>query len=1286
MKKLLLFLALAAAGLQGWADDLYVVGRATPIGWKSSGRAITKMTETETKKFVWSGLLEANKNNDDGFKICKGDDTWGAYTATSKGKDITSGTEYDIQESSDDFKWDITETGYYTVTINLSTRKLTVTKNQTASFGIHRMESNPYSIEYLEIGSADALSDFAYLVNNGTNSTSFNANLTADITLNGSHTPIGTSSKKYSGTFDGKEHKIINLSITENGNSKGFFGETSGATIKDVEFLKANINITSGQNTGVVVGVCDNTKIQRCAVVNSYLSGNDHTGSIAGCAKGNSIIQNCYSNAKVVSVNQAAGMVGTSEGMTIEHCLFMGPRIESSGGYGARGLISLLEGSDDNQTHMKNNLVAAQYVLSNGNRHGVLTYIDYGTLYPENNYSLSTTLYGPASNPATESHTNKDDINGAQVAPNNVNQDFFSTTLGFDLIDTWKMVEDLTYAGGSYPILKWMSIPASVEISTSKELTDFSTFMWDNQNATLTQDIVADENYAPMGNEFRYYYGTFDGQGHDVTLALTGNKFQGLFGCAKDNAVFRNIVIKGSVSGTGNCAALVGEVKGNHGTITISRVGLEAAVTGTGSCIGAFVGNNWGGTVKLEVKNCFNIGNIVGDSNTSILGWYTKGTSTFENVYNTGTLSEGGKFINFMSGSGTFTNCFTTTTESEIEGLSSSYPSDKVTSGELCYQLNSDQSEINWYQTLAGTDDRPYLFDTHKQVYQISESSYTNIPVTTSGKVQISNADELLTFAKEVNAGNVSMNAELTGNIDYSASAYQGQDAMIGTGPNPYKGTFDGQNHTITVEFNNTNAEYTGLFCQVNGATIKNLKVAGNITTDKKFAGGICANVNRNATITNCESNVTITDSRTTEVDGTHGGIVALISSHGDGVEISNCLFSGAITASKADGCGGVVGWTSGGSSNVTIKNCLITGTMTVRTNGANDIIARNGANESNNYFVGSFTNISNDEKAVQKTVDQETSGELCYLLNGSTQGGTNWTQTIGTDNYPVPFNTQKLVYFNDPDYANMHIVNNVYQIATANELVDFSALVNDVNASLDAELTADIDMSSVTGWTPIGQHLKDYAGHFNGQGHRIKNLTTSSGYNNQALFGQAIGPAIIENIIIDKSCTIQGKQWAAGILGHVWGDDVIIRNCGNEANVTGDGDGDTCAGILGCSDGKVVHISNCYNTGTISGQKWNAGICGWMGNANSTIENCYSIGTVSGSDTAPIWRYVDNSLNEGNATNNWTASDGQGSKITGTMLTDGELCYKLGAAFTQDLSQTSYPTFGSKTVTAGKS
>lgn len=1006
MKKLLLFLALAAAGLQGWADDFYIVGNATNDGWKASGRSNAyKMTKDPSlNKYTWTGFLKSTDG--DLFKICIGPSTWEAWCAGSGDKEITisigetetftdDGVKKNAHDgngwNTDDNKWKVKVTGYYTLTLDLDANPKTLTANLLVPAD---------DKDNCSISTSAHLENFATLVNtNGM--TSLNAKLTADIDMSEvTHTSIGTSSNKYAGTFDGQGHIIENLSLSaSSGSGVGFFGYTNGATIQDVEFLKANVNVTGGNNTGIVVGICDGgTTIQRCAVVNSYISGWDHTGSIAGCAKGNSTITNCYSNAKVKSVTQAGGLVGTSEGMTLDHCIFMGPSIEgtySSHG-GARGLISLLEGGT---TTMQHNVVAAQYVYSGGGSSYCQSLVSQNgkTLTVDDNYSWSTTRYGNASSNQTYG-LNSNDVNGYQKAPGEIDKTFFEGR-GFDFTDDWKMVEGLTYAGGSYPILKWMTAPAaSVEISTPQELYDFSTFMWDNQDVTLADDIT------------------------------------------------------------------------------------------------------------------------------------------------------------------------------------------------------------------------------------------------------------------------------------YTATSYQGQDAMIGTDFRKYAGTFDGNNHTVTVDFNNTVAENTGLFCQVNGGTIKNLKVAGDITTNKKFAGGICAVINRKATITNCESNVTITDSRTEDKDGTHGGIVALVQSHGEGVEISNCLFSGAIESEYCDGCGGVVGWTSGGENNVTIKNCLITGTMNVRTsgNGKNDIIARDGANESNNYYVGTFTGISNNESAISATADQKTSGALCYLLNGSSQGGTNWTQTIGTDTSPVPFNTRRLVYFNDPGYANMHIVNSVYQISNANELVNFSALVNAGPANLAAVLTTDIDMTGKGGaYTPIGTNDHRYAGTFDGQKHSIKNLVIDTGNSNIGLFGYLANGATIKNLIIDSTCSFRGLTKVGGIAGYArGGGTVTLTNVINMANVacTGGSTGNegNAAGLIACvTDNTILIAKNCANTGTVGGQNGQcAAFAGWT-QVGTTFTNCWNSGTIYNYEgTAILYR------NSGcvTQTNCYHVTDADftpefGTKIGTSALASGELCYKLNGS-----------------------
>lgn len=55
-----------------------------------------------------------------------------------------------------------------------------------------------------------------------------------------------------------------------------------------------------------------------------------------------------------------------------------------------------------------------------------------------------------------------------------------------------------------------------------------------------------------------------------------------------------------------------------------------------------------------------------------------------------------------------------------------------------------------------------------------------------------------------------------------------------------FSGTFIGNDHTITATINDMSADYgTALFSYINGATIKNLTVAGSITSSNRYAAGL---------------------------------------------------------------------------------------------------------------------------------------------------------------------------------------------------------------------------------------------------------------------------------------------------------------------------------------------------------------------------------------------------------------------------------------------------------------
>lgn len=162
---------------------------------------------------------------------------------------------------------------------------------------------------------------------------------------------------------------------------------------------------------------------------------------------------------------------------------------------------------------------------------------------------------------------------------------------------------------------------------------------------------------------------------------------------------------------------------------------------------------------------------------------------------------------------------------------------------------------------------------------------------------------------------------KLSGNITVTS--------MAGSSYHDFTGTFDGQGHTLTVNYGSAgspiNEDNAAPFRNVeNGCVIKDLHVAGDIYTSKKYAAGIAGTQYGTVSITNCRSSVTIHSY--TAGDGTHGGFVGR-NGNGDksSITIEGCLFDGKLltcgTTATTD-CSGFVGYKSNDRT-VSITNSL---------------------------------------------------------------------------------------------------------------------------------------------------------------------------------------------------------------------------------------------------------------------------------------------------------------------------------------------------------------------------
>lgn len=203
-------------------------------------------------------------------------------------------------------------------------------------------------------------------------------------------------------------------------------------------------------------------------------------------------------------------------------------------------------------------------------------------------------------------------------------------------------------SGGAAPMLA--AAGAVQDIGTAE---DFAA-MQPSGNYQLTADITVT---APYANDFTDFSGTFDGNGHTVTLDITASTANvGLFSKLAGGAVVKNVKVDGTVSGTEGVAGIAAQANG----ATISGCINCAEISATERHVGGIVGKLRGGTVE----NCYNTGAISSSRTRPInmggIAGYVDGGASVENCYNTGSITGSGDNTAAVVGwnAATVKNCY----------------------------------------------------------------------------------------------------------------------------------------------------------------------------------------------------------------------------------------------------------------------------------------------------------------------------------------------------------------------------------------------------------------------------------------------------------------------------------------------------------------------------------------------------------------------------------------------------------------------------------------------------
>lgn len=291
-----------------------------------------------------------------------------------------------------------------------------------------------------------------------------------------------------------------------------------------------------------------------------------------------------------------------------------------------------------------------------------------------------------------------------------------------------------------------------------------------------------------------------------------------------------------------------------------------------------------------------------------------------------------------------------------------------------------------------------------------------------------------------------------------------------------------------------------------------------------------------------------------------------------------------------------------------------------------------------------------------------EISNKTFIIPRYNTEGSSSYV-TLKANGLPddekvrvLPITISKVESDDDVTVTDSTVFIQVYRISTANIrfekgtgtaadpfLVetgnDMYAMANDLKAgeATYIKLAADIDMSSIEEWSPImTADAKEV--HFDGNGKTISNLNCVSA-NMPSLFGilkGSIKNVTFENCTVNATTgttgtgliaaqavdaeitgvTVKGLEinvkgstatFVGGLVGKA--DGVKFENNNIEVNVN-DEDGDNkmpdfVAGMVAIAEGKASSFKNCHVEGSVIGNRYAAGMVGFIYFADAVVTNC---------------------------------------------------------------------------------
>ena len=798
---------------------------------------------------------------------------------------------------------------------------------------------------------------------------------------------------------------------------------------------------------------------------------------------------------------------------------------------------------------------------------------------------------------------------------------------------------------------------------------------------------------------------------HQGMFGIAGN-----LGTVKDLGVV-NSYIKGYNNVGGIAGMAIGTVEQCYNAGTISGNNFVGGVAGLSSATDLTVTNCYntgsvsgldyvGGVAgqidtKCTLQNSYNAGTVSGKGSVGGVAGYVDQGATLRNSYNIGTVSGKGS-VGGVAGhvskmdfwpDGIVKNCYYLSSSAKT-GIGE----DQTGAGEATVMTQKQMQSADFVATLnSDQDPAPFRadFNTLGSYYNGGypilnwQAPFDGGTGTAEDPYLIANADELKAFRDLVNAGYETICARLTADIvlnedldqskfnaeivEAGSDRYEIEVTYNGSSDIPdfeqwtpiaiydsendiyttYRGTFDGDGHTVSGIYINTSGGQQGLFGNFNGGTIKDLGVINSYICGGYYVGGIVGY--SYGTVENCYNTGMVIG------DLGIGGIVGVNAF--DSI-VSNCYNTGTITGIEY--VGGLAGRIT---ESYVDDDGLVTNSYNVGTVSGNRYVGGVAGgtqvvnNVANCYYLNTSAPVGvglGSASATGLTAEQITGPSAVETMNldgsvwvpgGNTDGwryggvsdddettgeysrslylpqlsvfAANGNETIDNVRTGLPQVTEQA---EDGGTITYYLIYNADQFALFRDIVN-GTLTDDTDkaiytegAAANARLMADIDLNpgitfnadgtytdgtTPAQWTPIGTNTTVYAGTFDGNNKSVSGIYINTSERYQGVFGRIGSSGAVRNLSVLNS-SVTGVESIGGIAGESNG---RIENCTNAASVTASSS--HAGGIVGACMSNNAVIANCTNSGNVKGSAYVGGIAG---RSYANITECANTGNVEGS------------------------------------------------------------------------